>query len=106
MLSCSSVEIARETGTLSELALALSARTPILVFCGELAAAAATVSETESVEDATGIRSAPYGALILSAWQGRQRETMDLIETTEREAEARGEGIGLAISAYARAVLC
>ena len=30
----------------------------------------------------------------------------DLIETTEREANARGEGIGLAISAYARAVLC
>ena len=42
----SSVEIARETGTLSELALALSARTPVLVFCGDLAAAAATVAET------------------------------------------------------------
>jgi DNA-binding CsgD family transcriptional regulator len=106
LLSHSSVELARESGTLSELALALSARTPVLVFCGELAAAAATVSETESVQDATGIRSAPYGALILSAWQGRQRETVDLIGTTELEAEARGEGIGLAISAYARAVLC
>ena len=47
-LSHSSVEIARETGTLSELALALSARAPILVFCGDLAAAAATVSETAS----------------------------------------------------------
>jgi DNA-binding CsgD family transcriptional regulator len=105
-LSHSSVEIARETGTLSELALALSARAPVLVFCGELAAAAGTVSETESVEEATGIRSAPYGALILSAWRGRAPETRDLIETTEREAEARGEGIGLAISAYARAVLC
>ncbi|MGB0091923.1 MAG: LuxR C-terminal-related transcriptional regulator, partial [Solirubrobacteraceae bacterium] len=105
-LSHSSVELARESGTLSELALALSARAPVLVFCGELAAAAATVSETESVQDATGIRSAPYGALVLSAWQGRQRETVDLIETTERETEARGEGIGLAITAYARAVLC
>jgi DNA-binding CsgD family transcriptional regulator len=105
-LSHSSVEIARETGTLSELALALSARTPVLVFSGELIAAAAAVSETESVHEATGIRSAPYGALILSAWQGRQLETTDLIETTEREAEARGEGIGVAISAYARAVLC
>ena len=39
-LSRSSVEIARATGTLSELALALSARTPVLVFCGDLAAAA------------------------------------------------------------------
>ncbi len=105
-LSHSSVEIARKTGTLGELALALSARAPILVFCGELAAAAATVSETDSVHEATGIRSAPYGALILSAWRGRPRETTNLIEMSEREAEARGEGIGLAISAYARAVLC
>ena len=76
------------------------------MFCGDLATAAATVSETESVEEATGIRSAPYGALILSAWQGREIETTNLIEATEREANARGEGIGLAISAYARAVLC
>jgi DNA-binding CsgD family transcriptional regulator len=105
-LSHSSVEIARETGTLSELALALSARAPILVLCGDLAAAAAAVSETESVEEATGIRSAAYGALILSAWRGRQSETTELIEMTEHDAEARGEGIGLAISAYARAVLC
>jgi DNA-binding CsgD family transcriptional regulator len=105
-LSHSSVEIARETGTLSELALAQSARAPIQVFCGDLAAADATVAETRSVEEVTGIRSAPYGALILSAWRGRRSETTALIETTEREAEARGEGIGLAISAYARAVLC
>jgi DNA-binding CsgD family transcriptional regulator len=104
-LSQSSVDAARETGTLSELALALSARAPVLVFRGDLAAAAAAVAETESVQDATGIRAAPYGALILSAWRGRQQETMRLVETTEREAEARGEGIGLAIGAYARAVL-
>jgi DNA-binding CsgD family transcriptional regulator len=105
-LSDSSVEIARETGTLSELALALSARAPVQVFCGDFAAAAATVSETASVQEATGIRAAPYGALILSAWRGRPRETTELIGTTEREAGARGEGIGLAIGAYARAVLC
>jgi DNA-binding CsgD family transcriptional regulator len=77
-----------------------------LVFCGDLTAAAAAVSETASVEAATGIRSAPYGALILSAWRGRSAETTELIEATEREAGARGEGIGLAIGAYARAVLC
>jgi DNA-binding CsgD family transcriptional regulator len=105
-LSHSSVEIARQTGTLGELALALSARTPVLVFCGDFAVADGAVSETTSVEEATGIRSAPYGALILSAWRGRRRETTELIEMTEREAGARGEGIGLAISAYARAVLC
>jgi DNA-binding CsgD family transcriptional regulator len=106
LLSASSVEFARSTGTLSELALALSARTPVLVFRGDLLEAAATVSETTSVEQATGVRAAPYGALMVSAWQGSPNETTELIDVTEREAEARGEGIGLAISAYARAVLC
>ena len=106
LLSHHSVEIARETGTLSELALALSARTPVLVFCGELSAAASAVADTDWVQEATGISSAPYGAMILGAWQGRPRETRKLIEMTHREAGSRGEGIGVAISEYARAVLC
>ena len=100
------MRLARETGTLSELALALSARTPVLVFCGELSAAASAVAETQSVQEATGISSAPYGALILAAWRGDEREAHQLIESTIREAGARGEGIGLAIAEYARAVLC
>jgi ATP/maltotriose-dependent transcriptional regulator MalT len=75
------------------------------VLCGELSAAASTVAETRSVEAATGISSAPYGALILAAWRGQAREETELIQTTIREAGSRGEGIGLAISEYARAVL-
>jgi DNA-binding CsgD family transcriptional regulator len=105
-LSRRSVEIARETGMLPELALALSARTPVLVFCGELSAAASSVAETQWVEDVTGISSAPYGALILEAWRGRTHEARELIEMTLSEAGLRGEGIGVAISEYARAVLC
>jgi hypothetical protein len=105
-LSHHNVQIAQKTGTLSELALALSARTPVLVFCGELPAAAATVAETQSVEDVTGIRSAPYGALILRAWRGDAQQVRELIESTTREAGTRGEGIGLAICEYTRAVLC
>jgi hypothetical protein len=106
LLSNHSVDIARETGTLAELALALSARTPVLVFSGELSAAASAVAESNSVQDASGIISAPYGALILGAWQGRSSETRQLIEMTLGEVGARGEGIGVAICEYARAVLC
>ena len=105
-LSQHSVQIARDTGTLSELALALSARAPVLVFCGELSAAASAVAETQSVEEATGISSAPYGALILAAWRGQAREARELIEMTIGAVGSRGEGIGLAICEYARAVLC
>ena len=78
----------------------------MLVLCGEVSAAAAAVAETRSVEEAAGIRSAPYGALILTAWQGNARDARELIELTTREAGSRGEGIGLAISEYARAVVC
>jgi DNA-binding CsgD family transcriptional regulator len=105
LLSHDSVRMARETGTLSELALALSAFSPVLVFCGELAAAGMAAAETQSVEAATGIRSAPYGAMILAAWRGQTRETQELVELTMQEARSRGEGVALAICDYARAVL-
>ena len=95
-----------ETGALSELWVALSSRTPVLVFCGELSGAASLVAEAQSVSEATGISGAPYGGLILAAWRGQAREATELIEVTIREAGSRGEGIGIAIGEYARAVLC
>ena len=100
------LEIARNTGALSELWVALSSRTPVLVFCGELSAAGSLVAEAQSVQEATGISGAPYGGLILAAWRGQAREVSELIEVTMREAGSRGEGIGIAICEYAHAVLC
>ena len=54
----------------------------------DLAGAAGTVAETRSVQETTGIRSAPYGALILSAWRGRRPETT----RPDRDHGARGRG--------------
>ena len=48
------LEIARNTGALSELWVALSSRTPVLVFCGELSAAASLVAEAQSVSGGDG----------------------------------------------------
>jgi DNA-binding CsgD family transcriptional regulator len=100
------VQMARETGTFDELAQALSTHTPVLVFSGELSAAASAVAEARSVEEATDIRTAPFGALMLEAWRGNALQARELIEMTLHEAGSRGEGIGVAISEYARAVLC
>jgi hypothetical protein len=72
VLSERHLQVARKTGALTELPLALGSHTPILVFCGEIA-------------------EAPYGALILSAWQGQAREARELIEATMREATSRAE---------------
>jgi DNA-binding CsgD family transcriptional regulator len=106
ILSERHLQVARKTGALSELPLALGSHTPILVFRGEIAAAASLAEEARSVLEAAGIAEAPYGALILTAWQGQAHEARELIETTMREASSRGEGIGVAICHYAHAVLC
>jgi DNA-binding CsgD family transcriptional regulator len=105
-LSGHHLQMTRKTGALSELPLALGSRTPILVFCGELVAAAALVEESRSVHEAAGIAEAPYGALVLTAWRGQAREGRELIDATIGEASARGEGVGVAISEYSHAVLC
>ena len=105
-LSGHHLQLARQTGALSELPLALGSRTPVLVFCGELAAAAALVEESRSVHEAASIAEAPYGALILTAWRGQATEARELIEVTIGEASARGEGVGVAICEYSHAVLC
>ena len=105
-LSGRSVGAGRGSGTLSELALALSARAPVLVFCGDFSAAAQAVAECAVVSKATGVESAPYGAIMLAAWRGAAREAEELISLTAQEVATRGEGIGIAICDYARAVLC
>ena len=106
LLSERHLQVARKTGALTELPLALGSHTPILVFCGELAVAAALAEEARSVLDAARIAEAPYGALILTAWQGKAREARELIDVTIGEATARGEGVGVAICEYSHAVLC
>ena len=105
-LSGHHLQMTRNTGALSELPLALGSRTPILVFCGELAAAASLVEESRSVHEAAGIAEAPYGALVLTAWQGHARDGRELIDVAIGEASARGEGVGVAICEYSHAVLC
>ena len=106
VLSEHHLDLARRAGALGEVALALSARIPVLLFSGEISAAVASVAEAQSVEEATGVSAAPYGALIVAAWRGSSLEVRRLIENTLRDAGARGEGVGVAICEYARAVLC
>jgi DNA-binding CsgD family transcriptional regulator len=106
VLSQRHLQVARKAGALSELPLALGSHTPILVFCGQLTEAAALAEEAGSVLEAAGIAEAPYGALVLMAWQGRARETRELIGVTLGEAASRGEGVGVAICEYSHAVLC
>ena len=100
------LRLARQTGALSDLPLALGSLAPVLVFRGEIDVAAALVEESRSAHEATGIAEAPYGALVLTAWRGQAEDCQRLVKASLPEATARGEGVGVAICEYAHAVLC
>jgi DNA-binding CsgD family transcriptional regulator len=99
-------QVARSTGALSQLALALSAHITVLVFRGDLGAAKDAEREAMAVQEIAGIRGAPYGTLKVLAWSGLEHETNQLVDATVDQATSRGEGIGIAVAEYSRAVLC
>jgi DNA-binding CsgD family transcriptional regulator len=105
VLSTRDVELARDAGALTVLPIALSSRIGVHFHAGELAEAASLVDEVDAVIDATGSHLAPYGALALAAWRGREAEVEELIGTRMAELVARGEGVGLTLIHWARAVL-
>ncbi len=105
VLSNRHVELARRVGALSELPVALNSRAFMLLFAGELAAAASLIQQLEPAMEATGSNRVLYSALALAVFAGRQAEAATLIDAITRDANMRGEGIGLSITEWASAVL-
>jgi DNA-binding CsgD family transcriptional regulator len=99
------VELARAAGALSVLPLTLNSRVVAHVLAGELDVAASLAAELEAVQQATGTTLAPYGALGLAAWRGREREARERIEAALDEVPARDAPTLLLIAQWARAVL-
>src|SRR5260221_2348260 len=99
------LEVTREAGAFSELPGALGMRAHVLFFAGELAAAASLVEEVRVVAEATGMRLAPYGALGLAAFRGRDAETAALASAAKEEVAVRGEGNGIGVADWATALL-
>ncbi|MCX0269194.1 AAA family ATPase [Nocardia zapadnayensis] len=104
-LSARYVRLAREAGALSELPLALTARAYLLLFTGDLTAAASLTDELEAVTEATGIGLASYGAMGLAALRGDEAGAAVLIDATIKDVTRRGEGIGLTFAEWANAAL-
>ncbi|HEY5260533.1 MAG TPA: ATP-binding protein, partial [Solirubrobacteraceae bacterium] len=100
------VALSREVGALNQLTVVLNANVFVDVIAGELAAAAAQVEEAQAVIEATSSNFAPYGALGLAAWQGRESEVAKLTKSIISEVVPRGEGIGVTVTRWANAVFC
>ncbi|WP_128381527.1 helix-turn-helix transcriptional regulator [Streptomyces cavernae] len=99
------VKTARAIGALGELPLALSSAVLVHVFVGELDAAALLVAEIAAVNEVAGGGFVSYGALGLAAWQGDELIADALIQAKMKDAVARGEGVGVTVAQWARAVL-
>ena len=104
ILASRHVKLARDSGALGELPLAVRSRILLHAHVGELAEGAALIAEAQAVAEATGIQLGPYGALGVAAWQGREAEATALIQATMDGVTSRGEGRGVT-SQYAAALL-
>jgi DNA-binding CsgD family transcriptional regulator len=98
VLSTRHLDLVRETGALTALPFVLTTRISVFASFGELGAAVAYEEELRAATEATGIAPGPYGALSLAALRGHEAELTELIRTTVKEAEARGEGLALTVT--------
>jgi DNA-binding CsgD family transcriptional regulator len=104
-LSAGQVQLARDAGALPTLSIALGSRIAFNMHAGAFGAATALVDDIQAITEATGSHLAPYGALSLAGWRGREAETSELVDASMGEVVARGEGLGLTVIHFARAVL-
>jgi DNA-binding CsgD family transcriptional regulator len=105
VLSTRHLQLARDAGALAVLHVALNQRVGMHLHAGELAPAASLLEEAEAVAEMTGSQLAPYGALALAAWRGREADLSELVGISMNELMARGQGAGLAIISWASALL-
>jgi DNA-binding CsgD family transcriptional regulator len=99
-LASRAVQLARETGALSMLPIALVYRSGLHVFSGELAAASALIDEADTIAVATGTTPLMYARLLHGAWRGVEAEAMPYIN-----APAGAEATVVAMAGYGTAVI-
>jgi DNA-binding CsgD family transcriptional regulator len=104
-LATRNVQIARDTGALAVLPLALNYLALLRCFEGELAAAAALVDEADEITDATGTPPIGFGKVLLAGCRGDEAQAVALFEASEAAAVARSEGVVLTFGEHARALL-
>lgn len=99
------VQLARDSGALSLLPLALTIRIIMLLFTGDRRAAGSLLGELGAVTEGMEIQELPYAAQLLASWQGQEVRAAELNAVITAESERRGEGFGLIAAGWMRALL-
>ena len=104
-LASRAVILARNAGALAVLPIALSYRACVHLHAGEFAEASALVEEANAISEATGNAPLRYTSLMLLVWRGQEVPALRAVESSLRDAKARGEGRAIGLAHYATAVL-
>jgi DNA-binding CsgD family transcriptional regulator len=99
------VQLARDSGALEVLAVGVNVLGQAAALGGDFARAALLKAEADAVTEATRTRIAPYGALVLAAFRGREAEASKLIDATIKDATAGGQGTAVQYAHWANAVV-
>jgi DNA-binding CsgD family transcriptional regulator len=103
-ISARNLKEARDAGALARLPIDLADWGILCAWCGDFGAAAVAIAEAAAIQRATGSDIAPYAQLVLSALRG-QTDALLLIESTIRDAETGGQGLGVQWAEWVSAIL-
>ena len=104
-LATRAVRLARDTGALALLPVALVYRSGVHLFGGEFVAAESLVQEADAIAAATSNAGLLYAWLLVVAWRGVEAEAIEFINVGLENPTARSEGRVMALAGYATAVL-
>jgi DNA-binding CsgD family transcriptional regulator len=99
------VQLARDSGALDVLAVGVNVLGQAVTLGGDFASAALLTAEADAVTEATGMRVAPYGALVHQAFRGHEDEAAALIDAAIKDATAGGQGTAVQYANWANAVV-
>ncbi|GAA0238745.1 hypothetical protein GCM10009527_039170 [Actinomadura nitritigenes] len=99
------VQLCRETGMLTQLALYLGPMALMAIWRGDFAAAVSLAAEEKELAAATGAGFVRHAALILAGYRGDEAEDPSTIEAVAAAAQAAGQGSGVQMAQWISAVL-
>jgi DNA-binding CsgD family transcriptional regulator len=105
-LTVRQVELARDVGALDQLPILLNMTAMDAVWSGDFTAAVSLIAEAAAVCEATGSRLAPFAAMMLASFRGREAEAEPMIQTAIEEGTAAGQGVAVTYAHWVAAILC
>jgi len=104
-MSTRHVELARASGALAPLSIALNGRGQVATHSGDFETATSLAAEKDVINELTGIRLASTCDLLLAGYRGRPAEATPLFSATTEDSTTRGEGGAVQLADWAEAVL-